>query len=65
LPEDYPFPEFKKNEPVAIGVYNPNDGTVFGPIAIGSAIMSSTEMIESGMKGRGVNVLHIYHDTLW
>lgn len=35
------------------------------PVAVGIAAVSSTEMQGSGMKGRGVCVLHTYMDTLW
>lgn len=35
------------------------------PVAVGTAAMSSREMRTSGMKGKGVNVLHTYMDQLW
>lgn len=35
------------------------------PVAVGTAAVSSTEMQGSGMKGKGVCVLHTYMDTLW
>lgn len=35
------------------------------PVAVGTAAVSSAEMHSSGMKGRGVCVLHTYMDTLW
>uniref|UniRef100_A0A8C6TVD3 Eukaryotic translation initiation factor 2D n=1 Tax=Neogobius melanostomus TaxID=47308 RepID=A0A8C6TVD3_9GOBI len=35
------------------------------PVAVGTAALSSTEMQGSGMKGRGVCILHSYMDTLW
>ncbi|KAK3540250.1 hypothetical protein QTP70_028443 [Hemibagrus guttatus] len=35
------------------------------PVAVGTAAMSSREMRSSGMKGKGVNVLHTYMDQLW
>ncbi|XP_030640529.1 eukaryotic translation initiation factor 2D isoform X1 [Chanos chanos] len=35
------------------------------PVAVGTAAMSSTEMQNCGMKGKGVNVLHTYMDQLW
>ncbi|XP_076847654.1 eukaryotic translation initiation factor 2D [Brachyhypopomus gauderio] len=35
------------------------------PMAVGTAALSSSEMISSGMKGKGVNVLHTYMDQLW
>lgn len=35
------------------------------PVAVGTAATSSAEMRNSGMKGKGVNVLHTYMDQLW
>uniref|UniRef100_A0A673HFL3 Uncharacterized protein n=1 Tax=Sinocyclocheilus rhinocerous TaxID=307959 RepID=A0A673HFL3_9TELE len=35
------------------------------PVAIGTAAVSSAEMRNSGMKGKGVNILHTYMDQLW
>lgn len=35
------------------------------PVAVGTAAVSCTEMQNSGMKGRGVCILHTYMDTLW
>ncbi|KAM9476111.1 eukaryotic translation initiation factor 2D [Clarias gariepinus] len=35
------------------------------PVAVGTAAMSSREMRTSGMKGKGVNVLHTFMDQLW
>ncbi|XP_026780886.3 eukaryotic translation initiation factor 2D [Pangasianodon hypophthalmus] len=35
------------------------------PVAVGTAAVSSREMRTSGMKGKGVNVLHTYMDQLW
>ncbi|KAG7228210.1 hypothetical protein INR49_013373 [Caranx melampygus] len=35
------------------------------PVAVGTAVVSSAEMLSSGMKGRGVHVLHTYMDNLW
>ncbi|KAF5907291.1 eukaryotic translation initiation factor 2D, partial [Clarias magur] len=35
------------------------------PVAVGIAAVSSREMRTSGMKGKGVNVLHTYMDQLW
>ncbi|XP_074165100.1 eukaryotic translation initiation factor 2D [Sminthopsis crassicaudata] len=35
------------------------------PVAIGVAIMSTAEMLASGLKGRGFTVLHTYLDHLW
>jgi hypothetical protein len=64
LPPDYLFPEFGKDVPVAIAVHSRDTETIF-PVAVGSSLMSSTEMIACGMKGKGVNILHSYQDTLW
>lgn len=35
------------------------------PVAVGTVTMSNSEMTNSGMKGKGVNVLHTYMDQLW
>ncbi|XP_022102820.1 eukaryotic translation initiation factor 2D-like isoform X2 [Acanthaster planci] len=35
------------------------------PVAVGHAIMSSDDMKSSGMKGRGIQVMHCYKDSLW
>uniref|UniRef100_G3WZU7 Eukaryotic translation initiation factor 2D n=1 Tax=Sarcophilus harrisii TaxID=9305 RepID=G3WZU7_SARHA len=35
------------------------------PVAVGVAIMSTAEMLASGLKGRGFTVLHTYLDHLW
>ncbi|XP_056319123.1 eukaryotic translation initiation factor 2D [Danio aesculapii] len=35
------------------------------PVAVGTAAMSSAEMRNSEMKGKGVNILHTYMDQLW
>ncbi|KAM7054618.1 eukaryotic translation initiation factor 2D isoform 5-T5 [Molossus nigricans] len=35
------------------------------PVAIGVAAMSTSEMLTSGLKGRGFSVLHTYQDYLW
>ncbi|CAN2390822.1 formation of translation preinitiation complex [Pristimantis euphronides] len=35
------------------------------PLAIGVATMSTREMLASGMKGKGFNILHVYKDQLW
>jgi len=34
-------------------------------VAVGRAAMSSAGMIEAGMRGKGVIVLHTYRDQLW
>ncbi|KAI1732278.1 translation initiation factor SUI1 domain-containing protein [Ditylenchus destructor] len=67
--EEVPFPEFAANSPIAIAILentSTNDEIKFrGPVAIGRALISSSEMLSSGMRGRGVEVLHLFHDTLW
>uniref|UniRef100_A0A8C6HZJ0 Eukaryotic translation initiation factor 2D n=1 Tax=Mus spicilegus TaxID=10103 RepID=A0A8C6HZJ0_MUSSI len=35
------------------------------PVAIGVAAMSTAQMLASGLKGKGVSVLHTYQDHLW
>ncbi|CAG6021603.1 eukaryotic translation initiation factor 2D isoform 2-T2 [Menidia menidia] len=35
------------------------------PVAVGKAAVSTSEMLNLGMKGRGVCVLHTYMDYLW
>lgn len=35
------------------------------PVAVGTVTMSNVDMRNSGMKGKGVNVLHTYMDQLW
>ncbi|XP_072135056.1 eukaryotic translation initiation factor 2D isoform X2 [Mobula birostris] len=35
------------------------------PVAIGLASMSTAEMLEAGMKGKGITTLHTYLDQLW
>uniref|UniRef100_A0AC34RDZ5 SUI1 domain-containing protein n=1 Tax=Panagrolaimus sp. JU765 TaxID=591449 RepID=A0AC34RDZ5_9BILA len=59
------FPEFNFGAAVCISIFSAKRNIVQGPIAVGKALMSSQEMINCGMKGKGVNVLHIYQDELW
>ncbi|XP_048873255.1 eukaryotic translation initiation factor 2D isoform X3 [Brienomyrus brachyistius] len=35
------------------------------PVAMGTAAMSTSEMLGLAMKGRGVSILHAYMDSLW
>ncbi|XP_013401541.1 eukaryotic translation initiation factor 2D-like [Lingula anatina] len=35
------------------------------PVAIGRAALSSSDMVDSGMRGKGVIVIHSYLDHLW
>lgn len=58
------FPEFRKHYPVTISVVT-KDGTIKGPVAVGVSLLSSMEMLASGMQGRGVKVLQLYRDFLW
>ncbi|XP_015424893.1 PREDICTED: eukaryotic translation initiation factor 2D isoform X4 [Myotis davidii] len=41
------------------------DAVTVAPVAIGVAAMSTSEMLTSGLKGRGFSVLHTYEDHLW
>jgi len=34
-------------------------------MAVGRTAMSSADMIEAGMRGKGVIILHTYRDYLW
>ncbi|KAI1725775.1 translation initiation factor SUI1 domain-containing protein [Ditylenchus destructor] len=67
--EEVPFPEFAANSPIAIAILENTSATdeikFRGPVAIGKTLMSSSDMLSSGMRGRGVEVLHLFHDTLW
>ncbi|KAH7718918.1 Protein C25H3.4 [Aphelenchoides avenae] len=63
--DDFPLPPIERGAPVAIAILATKQRTVKGPMAVGKALMSSSEMLASGMKGRGVQVHHIYGDHLW
>ncbi|KAK7884893.1 hypothetical protein WMY93_028016 [Mugilogobius chulae] len=54
------LPDVKQGDCCAVKVVNNG-----APVAVGTAAVSSTEMQSSGMKGRGVCILHTYMDTLW
>ncbi|XP_038127240.1 eukaryotic translation initiation factor 2D [Cyprinodon tularosa] len=54
------LPDVKPGSCCAVAVVNNR-----APVAVGKAAMSSAEMHSSGMKGRGVCVLHTYMDYLW
>jgi translation initiation factor 2D len=58
------MPEFKIDAPITIAAYY-RDSDTFSPVAVGSSVISSTEMLACGMKGKGVNILHLYRDCLW
>lgn len=59
------FPEFNRNFPVAISVITADGSSVKGPVGVGVSLMSSMEMLASGMQGRGVQILHLYRDLMW
>ncbi|MED6241137.1 hypothetical protein ATANTOWER_031751 [Ataeniobius toweri] len=54
------LPDVKQGSCCAVAIVNNR-----APVAIGKAAMSSAEMHSSGMKGRGVSILHTYMDYLW
>ncbi|KAF7695022.1 eukaryotic translation initiation factor 2D [Silurus meridionalis] len=54
------LPDVNKGNSCAVNVVSNR-----APVAVGTAAMSSREMRTSGMKGKGVNVLHTYMDQLW
>lgn len=56
----YTFKHIKKNDLVALCL-NGNDAS----IAIGKAHYSGDDMYMSGMRGKCLNILQIYQDTLW
>ncbi|XP_061182626.1 eukaryotic translation initiation factor 2D-like [Saccostrea echinata] len=35
------------------------------PVAVGTAVMSGSDMFDSAMRGKGIHVLHILGDELW
>ncbi|XP_017264859.1 eukaryotic translation initiation factor 2D [Kryptolebias marmoratus] len=54
------LPDVKQGACCAVTIVNNR-----APVAVGKAAVSSSEMQSSGMKGRGVCVLHTYKDYLW
>uniref|UniRef100_A0A4W6EJ44 Eukaryotic translation initiation factor 2D n=1 Tax=Lates calcarifer TaxID=8187 RepID=A0A4W6EJ44_LATCA len=54
------LPDVKQGDCCAVTVVSNR-----APVAVGTAAVSSAEMHSSGMKGRGVCVLHTYMDNLW
>ncbi|XP_040911562.1 eukaryotic translation initiation factor 2D [Toxotes jaculatrix] len=54
------LPDLKQGDCCAVTVVNNR-----APVAVGTAAVSTAEMHSSGMKGRGVCVLHTYMDNLW
>ncbi|KAJ1365786.1 hypothetical protein KIN20_026220 [Parelaphostrongylus tenuis] len=61
--ERMPLSEFPRGSPVTILTHK--DGQIMGPMVVGAALMSSEEMVANNFKGKGVQVLHIFKDTLW
>uniref|UniRef100_A0A914LDQ1 SUI1 domain-containing protein n=1 Tax=Meloidogyne incognita TaxID=6306 RepID=A0A914LDQ1_MELIC len=66
------FPKFEENCPVGISTIcknkEGNGYTICGPLAVGKVLFSSDELkekIETGQKGKGVEILHIFGDFLW
>ncbi|KAK6036136.1 hypothetical protein COOONC_26359, partial [Cooperia oncophora] len=55
--------EFARGDVVTISMLS--NGQVIGPVAVGTALMSSQDMIANKFTGRGVQPLHIYRDFLW
>lgn len=54
------LPDVKQGDCCAVTLVNNR-----APVAVGTAAVSTGEMQSSGMKGRGVCVLHTYMDNLW
>ncbi|CAH2220950.1 eukaryotic translation initiation factor 2D [Pelobates cultripes] len=54
------LPEVKRGTLCAVTVVGNR-----APVAVGVATMSTKEMQASGMKGKGINILHTYRDQLW
>ncbi|XP_019747171.1 eukaryotic translation initiation factor 2D isoform X2 [Hippocampus comes] len=54
------LPDVTQGGPCAVTLVNNK-----APVAIGTAAISSAEMLRVGMKGRGVCILHTYMDHLW
>ncbi|GMS83452.1 hypothetical protein PENTCL1PPCAC_5627, partial [Pristionchus entomophagus] len=61
--EQFGLPEFSAGAPIVICTIQGD--TITGPVAVGKAVMSSSEMRACGMKGRGVQMLHLDKDLLW
>ncbi len=56
----YTFKHINKNELYSLCL-NGNDA----PIAIGLTCLSGEDMYMSGMRGKCLNILHLYQDNLW
>ncbi|GMR35806.1 hypothetical protein PMAYCL1PPCAC_06001, partial [Pristionchus mayeri] len=61
--EHFGLPEFSAGAPVVICTIQGD--TITGPVAVGKAVLSSAEMRACGMKGRGVQMLHLDKDLFW
>uniref|UniRef100_A0A7E4V0C6 Pre-PUA domain-containing protein n=1 Tax=Panagrellus redivivus TaxID=6233 RepID=A0A7E4V0C6_PANRE len=59
------LPNLEKDEIVLICIRDKVNKTVIGPYAVGKAVMSTSRMTRSGMKGLGIVVLHRFRDYLW
>ena len=35
------------------------------PVAIGTTLVSSKDLLEDGLRGKGVKIEHVYLDLLW
>ena len=35
------------------------------PVAVGVTLVSSRDLLEDGMRGKGVMIYHVYQDLLW
>ncbi|KAJ8370933.1 hypothetical protein SKAU_G00109610 [Synaphobranchus kaupii] len=54
------LPQVKKGECCSVSMVKNR-----APVAVGNATMSTSDMCDLGMKGRGVSILHTYMDSLW
>ncbi|CAN6475456.1 unnamed protein product [Victoria cruziana] len=54
------LPPFLAGQPWSVKVPGNN-----APIAVGSTMMSSTEAIKAGLRGKALHILHCYRDSLW
>uniref|UniRef100_A0A914I3Q8 Pre-PUA domain-containing protein n=1 Tax=Globodera rostochiensis TaxID=31243 RepID=A0A914I3Q8_GLORO len=67
---DHPFADFEANAPVAIAIVTEERGAPvgYGLVAVGQALISSSELRtkrQAGEKGKAIKILHIYGDFLW
>ncbi|XP_070563813.1 eukaryotic translation initiation factor 2D-like [Ptychodera flava] len=54
------IPQVQKNGVCAINLFGNK-----AAVAIGTATMSTSDMLEAGMRGKGILVCHTYQDQLW